>query len=85
MTSASWPWVIAVSALWMAVAAVITVALIYRNNEAVVILTFVGNMCLAPAAGLLHRSARVALVVAAMQLIVYGMWFFVTLAGVSPR
>jgi hypothetical protein len=69
----------------MAVAAVVTAALINRNNEAVVVLTIVGNMCLSPAAGLLHRSARVALVVVAMEVVVYGMWFFARLAGVSPR
>jgi hypothetical protein len=69
----------------MAMAAVVTAAVVHWNNESVVILTFVGNMCLAPAAGLVHRSARVALVVAAMQVVVYGSWFFATLAGVSPR
>jgi small basic protein len=81
----SWPWVIGVSALWVAVAAAATAYLIYRNNEAVVVLTIVGNLCLSPAASLWHRCARVGLVVAAMEVVVYGIWIFATLAGVSPR
>ena len=81
----SWPWVLGVSLLWVAAAAVVTAFLIYRNSETVVVLTIGGNVCLAPGAGLLHRSARVVLVVAAMEVLVYGIWFFATLAGVSPR
>jgi hypothetical protein len=81
----SWARVLSFSALWVAVAACLTAYLIYKNSEAIVIVTMLGNICLPAAAGLLHRSARVAFVVAAMEASVYGVWFVWTLAGVSPR
>jgi hypothetical protein len=39
----TWPRLLGISALWVAMAAVITAYLIYRNSEAVVIMAILGK------------------------------------------
>ena len=52
----TWPRLLGISALWVAIAAVITAYLIYRNSEAVGIMTMLGNICLPLVAGCMDSA-----------------------------